>query len=81
MSYTFNSLIVELGKGRIQRAINEQREWIPKSWNAIGELFLEAWMAVRQNNMLLGMAGFKSYTDNYLFRAYWLGKLECIGIE
>lgn len=84
--FTLKSLAAEIGPARVQQAITEQKDWIPKAHPDICELIRATWNnnpreTIRQSNFIMSFAGFKSYKDMYLLRAYALGKLAPYGIK
>lgn len=80
MGWTLQSLVAELGHERIERAIREQQEWIPKGWPMIADYVRTTWSenpreCMRTTYQTLAFAGFKSHKDKYLLMARALGKV------
>lgn len=83
MGYTLTSLRAELGEERIQRAIDDQRAWMPRAHADIVALIGHEWQtnprkAIKHARMLCSFAGFRSYCDTYLLVAFALGKLPFV---
>jgi hypothetical protein len=80
MGWTLNSLREELGQARIEEAIRDQQEWIPKGWPKIAAYVRAEWVVdprqcLRNTYQALAFAGFKSHKDKYLLVARALGKV------
>lgn len=86
MGWTLTSLVALHGPERIQQALDDTREWMPKGFplvvDEVRKCFpLQPRETLHATYFALSFAGVKSHADKYLVVAYALGKLDKWGIK